>query len=389
VPDLTTQPDGQHAGAAAGMTIHAVRATNLELPYDVDYRPPWRPGLVTSSRRFTLASVRTEDGVIGWAGTDGHHSAEIERDVAPYLVGEDVSATERHARVLRDAGGLWFLETAFWDIIGKAARTPLYRLWGWRRDAVPAYASTAELGTPQDRVELALRYREQGFRAMELRFHHDRVEDDLALLDAVLEAVPDMQMMVDANRATDLPSPKEGPVWDYRRARQVAAELEQRGVLWLEEPLARYDFDQLARLTADTQIAIAGGEYNRHLHEFRWLLERGVYDIVQADGTVSEGLSQIRKVAAMAELFGRRFVPHHGLSGLGLAAMLHLACCLPGATWLEVMWEPPTRTLGAYQQLGGILHPAVQVGQDGLARPPAGPGLGIEVDEDAIERYAV
>jgi L-alanine-DL-glutamate epimerase-like enolase superfamily enzyme len=305
------------------------------------------------------------------------------------MVGEDAGAVECHARVFRDAGGMWFLESALWDILGKFHDTPLYRMWGWAREAVPAYASTAELGTPEDRVELAERYRAEGFRAMKLRIHHDALADDLALVDAVLGAVPDMQLMVDANQATELPSPEPSPRWDFRRALGTARELEERGVVWLEEPLSRYDFDNLIRLREATRLYIAGGEYNRQLHEFRWLIERGVYDVVQADGTVSEGISQIRKVAAMAELFHRHFVPHHGLSGLGLAAVLHLACCVPGTTWLELMYEPPTRTIETYQRLGGILRTAIQVDPDGLVRPPEGPGLGIEVDPEAIGQYAV
>jgi D-galactarolactone cycloisomerase len=368
--------------------IRDVTAVNLEIPFEVGFRPAWRPGLVSHSRRFTLVSVTIDGGVKGWAGTDGHHAAVIDRDVRPYLVDQDVAATERHARVLRNAGGMWFIDVALWDIIGQLAGLPLYRLWGSARDSVRAYASAAQLGTPTDRVELAHHYAELGFRAMKIRFHHDRIEDDLALLDAVREAHPELTLMVDANQATDLPAPEQGVIWDYRRALRVAAELEQRGVLWLEEPLSRYDFDNLRRLRDNTDIYIAGGEYNRGLHEFRWMIEQGVYDIIQGDGTVSEGVSQIRKAAAMAELFHRMFAPHHGLSGLGLAAMLHLACSIPGPTWLELMYEPPTRTLETYQQLGGILQTPIQVGRDGEVCPPGRPGLGVEVDETVIVKYA-
>lgn len=375
--------------SAVATRISQVRATNLEIPYQVGFRPAWQPGQTVHSRPFTLVSVTADSGLTGWAGTDGHHAAVIDRAVTPYLIGQDAAATERHARILRNAGGLWFIETAFWDVVGQAAGLPLYRLWGAARDSVRAYASSAEVGTLPDRVELAHHYAELGFRAMKLRFHRERIEADLDVLDAVMDAVPGLGIMVDANQATELPSPEQGVVWDYRRALRVAGELDQRGVLWLEEPLARYDFGTLARLRADTALDIAGGEYNRGLHEFRWMIENGVYDIIQADGTVSEGVSQIRKVAAMAEMFGRRFVPHHGLSGLGLAAMLHLACSIAGPTWLELMYEPPTRTIETYQRLGGILATAIQVGADGQARPPDRPGLGIEVDEGLIGAYAV
>jgi L-alanine-DL-glutamate epimerase-like enolase superfamily enzyme len=87
-------------------------------------------------------------------------------------------STERHARTFRNAGGSWFIDQALWDIIGKAARLPLYKLWRAVRDRVQAYASTAELGSPENRAALAQRYRAEGFRAMKLRFHHDDLRDD-------------------------------------------------------------------------------------------------------------------------------------------------------------------------------------------------------------------
>ena len=371
------------------MKIRAVTAYNLEIPYAVPYRPAWQPGLVRQSREFTLVRVATEEGLVGYGGTDGHLAGAVARNVAPYLVGQDAYATERHARVLRHAGGLWCVDLALWDIIGKAAGLPLYCLWGAARERVPAYASTAELGTPADRAELAARYRAEGFRAMKLRFHEERLADDLALLDAVQAAAPGLAVMVDANQATTLPSPEPGPVWDYRRALDTARELERRGVLWLEEPLSRYDFEQLIRLREATAIAIAGGESNRQLHEFRWLIERGVYDIIQPDCALSEGISQLRKLAGMAELYKRRFVPHHGLSGLGLAGTLHLVCTVAGPTWLELMYEPPARTLETYQRLGGILTTTIRIDADGSVAPPTAPGLGVEVDESLIARYPV
>jgi L-alanine-DL-glutamate epimerase-like enolase superfamily enzyme len=369
--------------------IVEVVATDLDIPYEVPYRPAWQPGLVRTSRDFTLVRVRTDDGLTGYGGGDGHLAGTIRSSVAPYLVGQDAFATERHARVFRNARGTWFIDQALWDLIGQAAGLPLYQLWGAARERVQAYASTAELGTPEDRAELAARYRGEGFRAMKLRLHAETLEADLRLVDTVRRAVPELQLMADANQATTLPAPEVGPIWDYQRALRTARELEARGVLWLEEPLARYDFENLVRLREQTTIPIAGGESNRGLHEFRWLIARGVYDIVQPDCALSEGVSQVRKIAAMAELYQRHFYPHHGLSGLGLAATLHLVCSVPDATWLELMYEPPTRTLATYQRLGGILETTTFIDKEGWVTPPAAPGLGVVVNEALIERYAV
>lgn len=373
------------------MKIVDVFADNLTIPYPGEVRPAWLPGLVITSHDFTLVRILTDKGIMGIGGITGHIASVILTQVKPYLVGEDPFATERLARVYRNAGsGTCCIDMALWDIIGKAAGLPLYKIWGSYRNRVPAYASTVEVGTPEDRAVLTTHYQELGFKAMKLRLHNEEVKDDLAIVDACLNvAKGEMGIMVDANQATILPSPKRGVVWDFQRALCMTRELEARGVLWLEEPLSRYDFDNLIRLREATVIPIAGGEQNQGLHEFRWIIEHGVYDIVQPDCALSEGVSQLRKIAAMAEMYKRDFVPHHGLSGIGLAATLHLACTLPGSTWLELMYEPRTRTIDAYQQLGGVLDSKIWIDNEGYVAAPDHPGLGVHLNEKAIEKYAV
>jgi L-alanine-DL-glutamate epimerase-like enolase superfamily enzyme len=373
------------------MKIVDVIGNNLTIPYPGEVRPAWQPGLVATSHNFTLVRIRTDEGITGYAGTSGHLAGVISAQVRPYLVGEDPFAAERLARVYRSAGsGVWCIDMALWDIIGKAANLPLFKLWGSYRNKVPAYASAVEVGTPEDRARLALHYQELGFPAMKLRLHNEEMAEDLAVLDACLKATQGkMGFMVDANQATSLPCPLPGVRWSYKRALRMARELEARGVLWLEEPLARYDFDNLIRLREATEIAIAGGEKNQGLHEFRWLIERGVYDIIQPDCAMSEGVSQLRKVAAMAEMYRREFVPHHSMSGIGLAAVVHLACAFPGPSWIEVMYEPTTRTIQAFQQLGGILESKLWIDAEGCVAAPERPGLGVVLNEQMIAKYAV
>jgi L-alanine-DL-glutamate epimerase-like enolase superfamily enzyme len=214
--------------------------------------------------------------------------------------------------------------------------------------------------------------------------------EDLALIDAALGAAPGMTVMIDANQATFLPSVRPSPRWDYRRALATARELEARDVYWLEEPLPKFDYEGLARLRSETDLYIAGGESNRELHEFQLLIERGCYDILQPDCCLSEGISQMRKIAALCEAHYRHFIPHHGLSGFGLAATIHLACSTPGlnAGWIEMMYEPPTRTIEAYQRLGGIIESRIWIDSEGGVRPPEAPGLGLRVNEDLFEKYA-
>jgi L-alanine-DL-glutamate epimerase-like enolase superfamily enzyme len=373
------------------MKIVDVIATNLKIPYPGEVRPAWQPGLVITSHDFTLVRILTDEGKMGIGGTSGHVADVISTQVKPYLVGKDVFSTERLARIYRNAGsGIWCIDMALWDIIGKAANLPLYKLWGNYRSKVPAYASAVELGGPEDRAALAIHYQERGFRAMKLRLHNEEMGDDLDILDACMKMTKGkMKFMIDANQATNLPSPKPGVVWEFKRALHMARELEARGVMWLEEPLARYDFDNLIRLREATEIPIAGGEKNQGLHEFRWIIERGVYDIIQPDCAMSEGVSQIRKIAAMAEMYKTNVVPHHSMSGIGLAAALHLACTFAGPTWLELMYEPKTRTIDAYQCLGGIVESKIWIDTEGYVTAPDEPGLGVHLNKKEIEKYAV
>jgi D-galactarolactone cycloisomerase len=373
------------------MKIVDVLANNLTIPYPGEVRPAWQPGLVTRSHNFTLVRLVTDEGITGLGGTSGHLAGTVLSQVRPYLLGEDPFATERLARVYRSAGsGIWCIDMALWDIIGKAAGLPLYKLWGHYRTSIPAYASAVEVGTPESRAALALHYQSLGFTTAKLRLHNERMADDLAILDACLKATQGkLRFIVDANQATSLPCPEAGVRWDYSRALRMARELDARGVLWLEEPLPRYDFENLIRLREATEIAIAGGEKNQGLHEFRWLIERGVYDILQPDAAMSEGVSQLRKIAGLAEMYKRGFVPHHSMSGIGLAAALHLCCTFPGETWLELMYEPTTRTIESFQQLGGVLESRIWIGSDGMVAAPDAPGLGVIVNEALIPKYTV
>jgi L-alanine-DL-glutamate epimerase-like enolase superfamily enzyme len=272
------------------------------------------------------------------------------------------------------------LEIALWDIIGKACGQPLYKLWGGRKDRVRAYASSMEVRPPERRAEDALRALEEGWRAIKLRIHHWEPRDDIRQVAAVREAVGDrMEIMVDANQAQSpgTVQPEPGPVWDFRRALDTARELEALDVRWLEEPLARYNWEGLARLCERVDIPIAGGENNQGLHEFRWMIEKGVYDIIQPDALVGETVSQLRKVAALAEAHHKLFVPHHGVDGLGFAAHLHLCAALPNAPYVEIFHEPPGFPADIFQlPLAEPLLPNA----DGDIVLPAGPGLGVEVD---------
>jgi L-alanine-DL-glutamate epimerase-like enolase superfamily enzyme len=159
---------------------------------------------------------------------------------------------------------------------------------------------------------------------------------------------------------------------------QTARELERLGVFWLEEPLGRYEFESLTKLCAAIDVMhIAGGENNRGLHEYRWLVEQNVYDVIQPESMVSETMSSLRKVCALAELHRKLVAPHHGGGGIGLVAHLHLACGVPNSTYFEMLCEPPVMTTDDFQW---YLEEPLSVDADGNILAPTGPGLGVRPD---------
>lgn len=204
------------------------------------------------------------------------------------------------------------------------------------------------------------------------------------MVEAVRTAVGDrVTIMVDANQAQSSGNWQPGVMWEFRRALESARELQRLNCYWLEEPLARYAFDQIAELNRLVELPLAGGENNRGLHEFQWMCERGVYDILQPEALVGNGVTGLRKVAVLAETYGKRIVPHHGGGDLGTIAHLHLVASWPHAPYLELLHDPP---IGDYRHRFTIMKDPPLVDKDGFVPLPQKPGLGVEINPDLIEK---
>jgi D-galactarolactone cycloisomerase len=349
--------------------------------------PAWAPGTSKKSQDGVVVRVSTDEGIVGWGSPGYGNNAVIDSWIKPQLVGKDPFVLEQFASVFRGANAAWGVEIALWDIIGKACGQPVYKLWGGYRDRVPAYASFIEKSTPEQRAEDVPARKAEGWSAVKLRLHEWTVDEDIRQVEAVRDAVgDDFVILVDANQAQQpgTPHPEPGPVWDYRRAIQTASELEDLGVYWLEEPLDRYDFDGLTRLTSSTDILIAGGENNRGLHEYRWLIDQNCYDVIQPEAMVGETMSQIRKACAYAEMHRKQCAPHHGGGGLGFIAHLHLCAAIPNCPFVEVFHDPPL-TSDVFQWY--LPEPIRVDSLDGCMPVPQGPGLGIEIDEEFIRAH--
>jgi L-alanine-DL-glutamate epimerase-like enolase superfamily enzyme len=271
-------------------------------------------------------------------------------------------------------------EIALWDIIGKACNQPLYKLWGPTKERVSPYASQARLGTPEERADLAAQLKSQGWRGIKYRSHFQTMKEDIRLVEAARKAVgDDMDIMCDANQATNgylTPT----VTWDFRRAVETARAYQQLNVYWLEEPLRRYDFDHLAELNRLIEMPLAGGEGNRGLHEFRWLLERGCFDIIQPEVQL-EGPMEMRKIAILAESMNKTIAPHVGDGIICAICNIHLIASWPNSTYLEIFHDLPMRE---YSNGFAIFEDPPVLDKSGYFNVPQKPGLGVSINKELI-----
>jgi L-alanine-DL-glutamate epimerase-like enolase superfamily enzyme len=369
------------------LRITAVETRTYRIALNPPFRAAWDPEPRTAFDA-TLVVVSTDAGITGYAsGGDGlPDRAALER----LLRGVDPRRGE-HVREVCETidfhgGRPWAVEVACWDIAGKAAGEPLWRLLGGRADRIGAYASGGELATPDERAARARVLADAGVRATKIRFHHEDWRDDVAVIARVREAVGDrLEIMVDANQGWRMPGDR-APRWDVATAARVANELDELGVYWLEEPLRTDDYDGYAALRRRTDVRIAAGEMVRSMAEARDLLLRGEIDVLQTDVLLTGGVSGNRRIAALADLHGRVWSPHTWSNGYGLVANLHVACAFSTCPFLEVPYDPPAWSPARRDFL---LRTELAIAPDGSIAPPAGPGLGVEPDLDALEEHRV
>lgn len=345
----------------------------------------WNPGTVGTYRigGGSILEIQTDQGLTGIGpGVDAAALASCQAQVMgrdPFDIGQIAPRLRYYSGNPRAVASI---EIALWDLTGKASNQPLYKLWGAVTDKVPAYASMIQLSTPDERTRMAQQLKAEGWKAIKLRLHYQTMREDIRLVETVRKAVGDgMEIMTDANQAQSAGTWQPGILWDFRRALETARELEKLNVVWLEEPLRRYDYEGLAELNREVGIAIAGGENNHGVHEYRWMLERGVFDILQPDVMVADGVTGLREIADLAHAFSKGVIPHHGGGNLGTIAQLHCIAGWPHAPWIELLHDPP---VAAYTNGFGIFSNPPSVDKNGYMNLPQGPGLGVEINRDLI-----
>jgi galactonate dehydratase len=345
--------------------------------------------------RWLFVRVESDDGAVGWgeASLEGHAEAvdgafEALRD---RFVGHDAMRIEDIWQVAYRGGfyrggpvlmsAIAGLEQALWDLKGKVVGLPAWEMFGGRvRDKIRAYAWIGG-DRPHEIAEAARARRAQGFSAVKM---NATAELDWIgtprLFDEVIERVraaqaEGMEVGLDFHGRVHRPM-----------AKQLAKALEPLGLLFIEEPLLSENPEGLAQIAQLTTTPIALGERLYTRWDFKPFFAAGAVDIIQPDLSHAGGLLECRKIAAMAEAYDVAVAPHCPLGPLALAACLQLAACTPNVVLQEM-------SLGIHYNVGadlysycadqGALRP-----DDGFLPIPAGPGLGVEIDEAAVREAA-
>lgn len=353
----------------------------LPEPWLAAWREP--DGEPVTTFEFAFYRLYTDEGIVGIGPYTGADPALVE-GVDPSMVG---AFWERHMSGRRSemsGKGAAGLEIALWDIVGKAANLPIYKLLGACRDRIMVYAATSRLLPKEELVRVVQGAVETGFKAVKLRLHRPDPGEDLAAVEAVRKAVgKELLILVDANQNN--PS-QEYAFWSRRTALQMAKALDTLGVYFLEEPLPRTDIEGLAQIAAAVDMFIAGGEHTPTVYDWREHILAGAYDIVQPDVILggNMGIIGLRKVATLADFAGRLIVPHvcsGANNGVFLAATLHAMATVENCPMVEYSYDPPILTNATLQ---ATIKKPLLVEEDGCVRLPDGPGLGIEIDETRV-----
>jgi len=360
------------------MKITRIETIVLNLPMQIDRATPMLGGKARTSIDMLLVRVDTDAGITGWGEAFGHRifhatRAAIDTLVGPMFIGRDPSqilaSHDEAQRVLHGVGrggatmyALSGIDIALWDIAGKAAGLPLYRLLGGSpRADLPAYASLLRYGA----ADAVARYTEQalgrGYRLIKL--HEITVPEVKAARDV---AGPGIPIMVDTNCP-----------WTVPQAIEMAHRLKPLDLHWLEEPVwPPENLAGLAEVRARGGIPTAAGENYGTAWEFRRAMEAGAITYAQPSVTKLGGVTEMRKVMTLGEMFGVQVVPHSAYFGPGLLASIHCIAAMASESPVERFYCD-----FAENPLNDAIHP-----KDGRIAVPQGPGLGVDPDPRLLEK---
>ena len=370
------------------MQIREIRAVGLR---GATPEGGWDEELQQDDCVHTLIAVITDEGLTGlgsvFTSDDLVHGALALLE--PFYRGENALEPERVSEKLHQ-NTFWLgrggsvthtisgIDIALWDLLGQATRQPVGRLLGGRyRNRVKPYASLL-MQEPKLLTDQLLRLREQGFRAFKIGWgpfgRHSNALDEAMVRTARDAITSDSLLMVDAGGSDAFW--RQGYKWALRTSQMLA----DFDVTWFEEPLKPDALQDYVRLRQLSPVSIAAGEVLTRRQSFQPWLQAGALDVVQPDVTKVGGLSEERRIGWMAQDNGVRFIPHGWNTAVGLAADLHLASAFPDTDLVEYL------TGSAY--VDEIADRPWQLDAEGMLPIPDKPGLGVDLDLDAVTKYS-
>ncbi len=350
-----------------------------------------------SGQDALIVRVETDAGITGIGEVDsspmavkgaieGPYSHTAAAGLASLVVGEDPFETEKiwqkmyRGNIYGGRRGVGIhamsgIDIALWDIKGKALGMPVWKLLGGGfHNSIRCYASSLFGPTPKKTGDLARRYRDQGFGAV--KFGWDPMgqdeKTDIALVREARQGLgDDADLLIDA-----------GLVWDSKTAQQRARAFSDFNIFWLEEPLRPDDYEGYRKLAESTTVRIAAGEEESNRQSFVDLMDRGKIDVVQVDLTRCGGFTEAMKISSLAWDRGLPVANHGFTTYVNVMAALHWLNSIPNAMICEFVAEEETNLRES------ITRQKLRA-RDGYLDIPREPGLGIELDEDAVNKYRV
>ena len=344
--------------------------------------------------RWGFVEIETDDGLIGWGEPVIEGKAATVRacveEMQPYLIGADPMKIEDIWNVLYRAGfyrggpvimsAIAGIDQALWDIKGKYYNAPIYDLLGGAcRDSMRVYCWIGG-DRPADVGAAALEKKNEGFTAIKMNATEElQMVDSYEKIDAVLERVAAIRSSCGKyfGIAIDFHGRVHKPM-----AKVLAKKLEEFDPMFLEEPVLCEHMDEFKEISRACNVPIATGERLFSKYDFKRLLEKGGVDIIQPDLSHAGGITEVRKIAAMAEAYDVALAPHCPLGPIALAACLQVDACSYNAFIQE-------QSMGIhYNEFHGpldyILNPETYTFTDGSVQIPKLPGLGVEVNKELV-----
>jgi L-alanine-DL-glutamate epimerase-like enolase superfamily enzyme len=375
---------------SSSLRIIEVKAYPTSFPVAPENRVSLGIGL-SVKRDAVVIKVTTDSGLVGWG--ESHHGR------CPGAVAHLVNTTLRQLVLGMDASdvtGVWQkiykmqlgshgmgagcciamsgIDLALWDIRGQAAEMPLYKLLGGSAKPVPAYAGGVSLGyqDPAKLVDEARPLLEWGYKAVKLRVG-DTPKRDLARIAAVRGALgDDLVMLTDANTGYSLSD-----------ARAAMPGMDDYGVGWLEEPFPAHDYRSYIEAKAYGLVPLAAGENHYTRFEFNRVIEDGAITILQPDLSKTGGLTEALRIAALGSAWKLPINPHSSMTGLNMAATIHFLCAIDNGGYFE--GDVSKGNLFRDE----LVSRPYELGKDGCVRPLEGKGLGLEVNEEFLQKHPV